>query len=161
MIEDLNNIFGICPRCQEVFRASEAGLRKYKRSGDFLDKLRGQERKNRKYAFDYQKQKETIRVKGVRSGRAQAEQVANNIDSVFHPLGLTADDAKLIMNPVDFIVFDGMHKDKIGENLERIVVVNNSNNSCPISSQVKQAIEEGRYEFATLKINYDGSIEER
>jgi len=160
MIEDLNNIFGICPRCEEVFRANEAGVRSRKRPGDFLDKLRGQERINRKFSQDFKKEKEQIRIKGVKEGRAQAEQIANDIDDVFYPLGLTADDAKLIMNPVDFLVFDGMHKDKVGENLERIVVVDYSNNSSSTSSQVKKAIEEGRYDFVTLRIDYDGSIKE-
>ena len=160
MIEDLNNIYGICPRCEEVFRASEGGLRKYKRRGDFLDKLRGKERQIRKSSLAFQKEREGIRIKGVTRGRSEAEEMAANIDGVFAPLGLTADDAKLIMHPVDFIVFDGMHKDKVGENLERIVVVNNSNNSSLASSQIERAIEEGRYEFVTMKANYDGSIEE-
>jgi hypothetical protein len=53
-----------------------------------------------------------------------------------------------------------MHKDKIGENLERIVVVDHANNSSISSPQVKKAIEEGRYEFTTLRIDYDGNIKE-
>ena len=160
MIEDPNNIFGICPRCEEVFRANEAGVRTHKRPGDFLDKLRGQERINRKFSQDFKREREQIRIQGVNEGRAQAERIANDIDDVFYPLGFTADDAKLIMNPVDFLVFDGMHKDKIGENLERIVVVDHANNSSISSPQVKKAIEEGRYEFTTLRIDYDGNIKE-
>ena len=158
MIEDLNDIFGICPHCEEVFRASEAGVRRRKRTGDFLDKLRVQERVNRKFYYQFKKDKEQIRIRGVQKGRAEAEQIANDIDDVFYPLGFTADDAKLIMNPVDFLVFDGMHKDKIGENLERIVVVDRFNT--PHSDQVKKVIEDGSYEFVTLRIDYDGNIKE-
>src|ERR1700733_10816860 len=102
-------IAGICPHCGHVFRLSDA--RPYKsvrHTPTILDKIdREQYRLDRAIA-QLDGLESELREKARSTGSTQAKRQLRCIDKVFSARGIDPHDVKVLCDPIDFIVFDGM-----------------------------------------------------
>ncbi|MCX7698090.1 MAG: hypothetical protein N2114_01310 [Candidatus Goldbacteria bacterium] len=107
-------IFGVCPCCGEIFRLSDAKISSKRRfKTDWLEKIEKKKEYLDKKEEKFEEIKEKIQEKAREKGYRRALKFVKQIDTVFLPRKLNADDAKVIFHPVDYAVFDGLVDDKV------------------------------------------------
>lgn len=157
-------IFGICPCCGQFFRLSDCKIYKDERKrSDWLARMQREDRKldllEEKVNEDLEFYKEQAREKG----RKEASRLTRKVDHIFTPMKLNADDAKVIFHPVDFVVFNGMKAAANGEGLKNILLLDGEKRSTEakqIQQSLRKAVEKEQYEWLTLRVNDDGTIQE-
>jgi hypothetical protein len=156
-------VFGICTCCGEFFRLSDCKLyQDAKAPTDWLDKLKKEQVRldnlEEKINEDMELKKQEAREKG----RLTANKLVKTVDKVFHPKQLNPDDAKVIFHPVDYVVFNGM-KDEGAEGMKNILLLDGEKKTTEgkaIQKSIMKAVDNGNYEWITLRVDNDGSIKE-
>lgn len=152
-------IFGICPNSNELFRLSEARIFTKKASSkDWLDKIVEENKRLDKREESILAREYMLRERARQKGRKLAMKAAKKIDSVFTPLKLNPDDAKVIFHPVDFIVFNGMKEKEEVKNLIFLDRQEKHKDHRELQKSIEQTINKENYEWRTLRIEPDGSI---
>jgi len=160
----LRQIYGVCPSCEEIFRVSDCSLyQKQKPIADWKDKIDKEidrlDLLEEKINDKINQAKEAARE----SGRKEADKLVKKIDPIFRPLRLNPNDAKVIFNPLDFIVFNGMNDRKENASLKGIVLLDNKKRrkeQLKIQKSIDKAVNSKSYEWLTITVNNDGSIDE-
>jgi predicted Holliday junction resolvase-like endonuclease len=101
-----------------------------------------------------------LRVEARARGRRSAQKAIGRIDRVFSPRRLHADDAKVLLHPVDYIVFNGMNS---SDSINRVVLLDRISTDTQrrrLQRSIEKTIERGSYEWVTLRVSEDGSITE-
>mgnify|MGYP001614428339 CR=1 FL=1 len=157
---ELRKILCICPCCGEIVRVSDLHLKVKKPIvKTWLDtyeaKIIAMNEKEEKFSEKEQK----IRDVAVKRGRDEAEKIVKKaILPIFTILKLDPYDVKPIMNPIDFIVFDGMtKKDKIKDIvfLSRASKIESLN---LIRKQIKENISKKNYTWQVGRIDDLGNL---
>jgi predicted Holliday junction resolvase-like endonuclease len=151
-------IFGICPRSGEFFRLSDCRIFPKKRPPpDWLEGLRKTADQLDRAEVRLGEKQEALREIARKKGRRQAMNIMKRIDPVFGPRKLNPDDAKVLCHPVDYVVFNGMNHSV----MKNIILLDRNRrqpNSRAIQKSIERAVEKGRYEWQTLRVSPDGSI---
>ena len=156
-------IFGICPCCGDFFRLSECDLFQGEApEADWLDSLTGRTQDIEAEAVDLANRKSLVREEAKTLGRIRANEEIKDIDTLFHPNNLSADDAKTIFHPVDFIVFNGMNdpKSRFVENLVFLDGPKETPEAKAIQTSIADTIANGEYEWIVLRVDKDGAVRE-
>lgn len=157
--QEFRTIFGICPCCGEVFRLSDVSLYvKGKRPRTIFDELT--ERGN---ALDRAEARPDEKEGGLREqarekGRRLAKRSLRRIDPVFSGRGIDPQDVKVIFDPIEYVVFDGMNVDR----LRGVMLMDRAPNTATrerIHKSVQGAIRKGNYGWATLRITANGQVQ--
>ncbi|MCW5827855.1 MAG: hypothetical protein KIT79_00935 [Deltaproteobacteria bacterium] len=160
LFEMQRSIFGVCPNSGEIFRLSDCQIYiKSRPKADWLDRFEAEgakvEAAQDRLDNDREKIKEAARIKG----RQAAEKAIRAVDRIFRPKRLNPDDAKVIFHPIDFVVFDG----KTDKRVEKLILLDRrtrpSDEQRQAQKSVAQAVEKERYEWLTLRVGEDGTIE--
>ena len=158
--QEFRKILCVCPDCGKIVRLSDLKLKmKAETENTWLDYYEFRERllSGREAKFDAVKGelREAARVEG----RRQAEVVFNNaIKQDFRRMKLDPIDIKPVLNPVDFVVFQGMNKD---EEISDLVFLSKKLANPMINrlrEQVKTSIENSYYEWLVARIDDNGKI---
>jgi len=99
-----------------------------------------------------------LRVQARARGRKNAQKAIRSIDRVFSPRKLHADDAKVLLHPVDYIVFSGMNS---SNNINRIVFLDRLSKDAQrrrLQRSIEKTIEAGKYEWVTLRVSENGTM---
>ena len=153
-----NHIFGICPCCGEPFRLNDARPHirdRYPRS--VFDDIDSEEERIDRAVERLEEQEMLLRAKAKEAGLKQAKKRLQKIDSVFSGARLDPQDVKVIFDPVEYVVFDGMK----GGELRRILLLGHPPTSRPrelLLKSIEQTIEKGNISFKTLRILEDGGL---
>ncbi len=159
--QEFRKILCVCPDCGRIVRLSDLKLKtKGETEITWLDYYEFRERllSGREAEFDAVKGelREAARIEG----RRQAEVVFNNaIKQDFRRMNLDPIDIKPVLNPVDFIVFQGMNK---SEEITDLVFLSKKLENPMINrlrEQVKISIENTNYEWLVARIDNEGKIE--
>jgi predicted Holliday junction resolvase-like endonuclease len=155
------NIFGLCPRSGELFRLSDCKVfLKTKPKRDWMDEVESESESLERSEERLDEKEEAMREKARAKGRKLARLAIRKIDPIFTPRRLNPDDAKVLFHPVDYIVFCGM-KD-VGS-MKQIVFLDRIAKSADhrrVQKSIERTIEKGRYEWKTIRVHEDGTIEE-
>jgi predicted Holliday junction resolvase-like endonuclease len=159
----LRQIFGVCSNCNEIIRISDGKLyQKRKPANDWKEDIDREisrlDSLQEKLEEKIDAQREAARV----AGRKAANKIIKMIDPIFHPLGLDCNDCKVIFHPVDFIVFKGM-SNRIDCSIKEVLLLDKNNKigeSLSIQKSIDNSIRSKNYEWLTLRVENDGSIEE-
>jgi predicted Holliday junction resolvase-like endonuclease len=158
-----NQIFGICPCCGEFFRLSECNLFQGEEpEQDWLNSLTSKKADIDAEAVELTNRKSLVREEANTLGRIRANEEIKDIDTVFHPNNLSADDAKTIFHPVDFIVFNGMNdtKSRFIENLVFLDGPKETTEARSIQRSIADTIANGEYEWIVLRVDKHGAVRE-
>lgn len=153
-------IFGICPKCNTLFRLSDCKIFSAKKpSPDWMDKIDLENQRLDEIEQGIAEKEQEVREKEREKGRLLAQKTVKKIDPVFAPRKLHADDAKVLFHPIDFIVFDGMNSNgKVDD-----VVLLDKQTTNPLQKKIQKSIEETirnqNYEWKTIRIEKDASIQ--
>lgn len=154
---NLRQTFCHCPNCSETYRLSDSVLFEEKRPNlDWFDKI---EREIAKIELAEKAMKEKIakaKLEATIEGRIQADAHIEQFDTLFKPLGLSPNDAKVHFHPVDYIVFNGMNG--LDPKIKNIVLLDRKENSGELQDSIKKCIHDERYGFLTIKIKNNGEV---
>ena len=154
-------IFGVCPHSGEFFRLADCAL--FTRTApiqDWMDKLEGASAKLDFAEENLAEKVESLREVARRQGRKLAQALARKLDSVFTPRRLDPDDAKVLFHPVDYLVFKGM---KTGPSISELLFLDRETRDSEhkqIQRSIEKVIDRGHYEWLTLRVKDDGTIQE-
>jgi predicted Holliday junction resolvase-like endonuclease len=158
--QEFRKILCICPCCGELKRISDLKLQvKGKTTKTWLDEY---ERKQSLLDIDEEKfanREEKLRELAREKGRRQAEIVFNKaIMPSFKALKLDPFDVKPILNPVDFVVFQGMNKKQEIHNIQLLSKQHDAPALITIRKQIENVILNKKYEWQVARIDEIGNI---
>lgn len=152
-------IFGVCPCCGELFRLSDCHIDKNpgRLPGDWMTKYKAESQKLDNFEMKIEEKRTEMKEKATAAGRAAATRQMKKADPLFNKLKLDVEDSKLILHPVDFLVFDGLNS---LEETRRLVFVDEkaSGDRLKLQKSIEKTIEKERYEWTTLQIDNAGQI---
>ena len=152
-------IFGVCTCCGEIFRLSDAKVYlKSKPDPDWLDKFHNSNARLEKAEEKVDAEEDEMREAARKKGRAAAMRKTKKIDKVFFPNKYNPDDAKVVFHPVDFVVFNGMKKNAI-KNLVLLDRQVKERGKKAIQKSIEKTVAKENYEWVTVQVSDDGSIE--
>lgn len=153
------HIFGTCPKCNNFFRLSDSKIfLKKKPVLDWMDEIELEGQKLDTREQEILEKKKELQKEASEKGRRLAQQSVRKIDSVFTPRKLDPDDAKVILNPIDYVVFNGMNT---AESIKNIVLLDRQTKPPQhrkIQKSIERVIEREKYEWQTLRVGKDGRI---
>lgn len=152
-------IFGVCPECGELFRLSDCAITKDQRPvSDWLTAIDREEERLGRIEERIEDQKLALQEAAARKGREAAVRMVRKFDPVFNPLELNPDDSRIILHPVDYLVFSGMTSK---QPLRKVIVLDRETKNPEqraVQRSIEQAVEKGRYDWQTLRVGNDGVI---
>ena len=173
-IDNLQNILGLCPCCGEIFLLTNAKLifteRKENKSkyGLYLSgqkefeamkfKIEKMQMSLDKLEEKHRQIMEEIRMVSREAGNTSAKRMLKKLDPVFSGRKIDPQDVKVIFDPIEYVVFNGMH----GKSIKKIELVGRrpkNKKEENIEKSINKAIEKGNYNFKVLRIDNDGNIE--
>lgn len=153
-------ILCICPCCGNIIRVSELHLKtKGVSAKTWLDEYEHKVRLLEKKEERFEDQKQRLRSLAVARGRKAAAVAFNEaISPKFKTLGFDLFDMKSILNPIDFVVFDGMNeKNAVNDVVFLSKYIRNPNLQL-IRRQIKKVIAKKDYEWQVARIDNIGQI---
>ncbi len=161
----LRQIFGICPYCECVFRLSDCKLYQRKKPAvDWKEKIDHEIARLDILEEKLEEKIELAREAAREAGRKQADKHIKKHDTIFYPLKLNPNDAKVVFHPVDFIVFNGMNNNNYGGGSIKNLLLLDKNDKAGeylnIQKSVEKAVDGGKYEWLTLRVEENGTITE-
>ena len=154
---DLSRIAGICPDCEQMFRLSDARPYRLTRpEPSIFDKLESEQARI-EHALDRLNAMEgQLREQARTTGLKQARRRLRKIDQVFDKLKLDPHDAKVVFDPVDFIVFDGMNRGKLRK-LVLLARLPATAVSDTLWGSLERTVEKGNFAFRILRVSREGA----
>ena len=157
---EFRKILCICPCCGDIVRVSDLHLKvKGPTTKTWLDTYEAKIIAMSKEEEKFNEKEQKIRDVAVEKGRNEAKKIVNNVVlPIFRKLKLNPFDVKPILNPIDFLVFDGMtDKEKIKNIifLSRISKIDSLN---LIRKQIKETIASKNYIWQVGRIDELGSL---
>lgn len=154
-------IFGICPRSGEFFRLSDCKIYlKAKPTHDWMDKLDSEAQRLDGIQERIENIKEELKEEAREKGRREADKVVRKIDRIFTPRKLNPDDANVIFHPIDYVVFNGMKHRNTMKNIIFLTRESEAVGDRRVTRSIEKVIEQGDYEWLTLRVQEDGTIRE-
>ena len=92
-------------------------------------------------------------------GRKAAMASTKKIDTIFTPNNYNADDAKVMFHPVDFLIFNGMKEKNSIDNLVLFDREVKEAAQKALQKSVEKTVEKENYEWITMQVSEDGSVE--
>ena len=99
-----------------------------------------------------------LRIEARAKGRKSAQKRIKTIDQVFSPRSLHADDAKVLLHPIDYIVFKGMNSSNLINGIVLLDRFSKDDQRKRLQRSIQKAIETRNYEWITLRVAEDGTI---
>jgi Predicted secreted endonuclease distantly related to archaeal Holliday junction resolvase len=100
-----------------------------------------------------------LREKAIERGRNKVPvMVKNCLCPEFKKLEYDPYDIKAIMDPVDFIVFDGLNQGKQVQSVTFLAKPTNSQ-MCEVTKTIKTAVSKGSYDWKVARITTTGKVE--
>jgi predicted Holliday junction resolvase-like endonuclease len=155
---EFGHILGICPCCGELFRLTDARpylKRKPMRSP--LDDIEEEEGRLARAGERLDDREAEHRERAAILGQRRAKRRLRNIDQTFSGSGLDPQDVKVIFDPVEYIVFDGMSNGSV----KRVVFMAHPPTNRyeeGVTASLDRTVKRGNYEFKTLRVTDDGKI---
>ncbi|MCW4017765.1 MAG: hypothetical protein NWF00_03675 [Candidatus Bathyarchaeota archaeon] len=159
VFQSFRRILCVCPCCGEIVRMSDLHL-KYsgKSPKTWLDKYELQ-------LFALQEKEEVFEAKEAEMRKKARERGRNKVPlmirkclcSEFKKLEYDPYDMKAIMDPVDFVVFDGLND---GKQVRSITLLSKTRNpkTRKITDSIKTTISKGNYNWKVARITTTGKV---
>jgi len=158
IFEEFNSILVICPCCGKVCRLGDARpyLKGCKPSMPFdrIERsMRQVERARERFDASELALRKEARLRGLRKAKGRLKE----IDPLFSGSGLDPQDVKVLFDPVEYVVFDGLRASV----LRRIVFMAeppSDRRQERVQSSLGTALRKGNLEFITLRVTDEGVV---
>jgi len=160
VFQSFRKILCICPCCGEIVRLSDLHL-KYsgKAPKTWLDKyeLEDLSLQNKEQLFE--EKEEELRQKSIERGRRKVPLLVKKcLCSEFRKLEYDPYDIKAVMDPVDFVVFDGLNA---GNEVRSIAFLSRklSQNLTIVTESLRKTVSKGNYDWKVARITTAGKVD--
>ena len=99
-----------------------------------------------------------MRERAREQGQRKAKRRLRKIDRVFSGAGLDPQDVKVVFDPVEYVVFDGLN----GAGMRQVLLIGEepaSHAQEKVHASIEEAIRKGNSEFLTLRVTDEGKVE--
>lgn len=158
-LRELQSLLCICPCCGEVFRLSEARL--YYGSPPartWFDRLRWEQERLARAEERFEERREELQERSRRAVERRLRKELRARDPVLSPQGYYPKDARVLVAPVDFVVFDGMHRGQARE----VVLLDHEagdRNRERVQRSLERAVGRGDVSWVLVRVEEDGRVE--
>jgi predicted Holliday junction resolvase-like endonuclease len=158
--QEFRKILCLCPCCNELVRVSDLRLKvKGPAEKTWLDEYENKQQKMDKKEEKFNEIESELRRKATEKGRKEAEKIIQkSIAPCFKTMKLDPFDVKPILNPVDFVVFNGMNKK---DSISNIIFLSKTCGFVGVNmyrKQIEKVVEENKYELQVARIDDNGKI---
>lgn len=156
--QQFRTILCITPCCKKLKRISDLKLKtNHKLTTTWLDEYEQESNKLDNKISLFEEKEVQMREIAVEKGRKDAEKIViQNLNPEFRKLKLNPFDIKPILNPVDFVVFNGMDKEEVVKNI--LFISTESKHLKDARKQVEKAIDNKKYDWKEGRISDKGQI---
>jgi len=149
----------MCPKCNALMRLNELNI-KYngKIEKTWLDKHQLQEDSVRQIENDFSVKESKIRKKGTEKARKKIPKIIEkSMERNIAALKLDPFDIQPVLHPIDFVVYNGMNKEKMKD---VILLSNKSTNQqiIKIQESITKAVKTNSYDWKVARVSLDGQI---
>ena len=149
----------MCPKCNALMRLNELKI-KYngKIEKTWLDKYQLQEDSVRQIENDFSVKESKIRKKGTEKARKKIPKIIEkSMERNIAALKLDPFDIQPVLHPIDFVVYNGMNKEKMKD---VILLSNKSTNQqiIKIQESITKAVKTNSYDWKVARVSLDGQI---
>lgn len=153
-------ILCVCPCCGEIVRVSDLHLQYNRKvAKTWLDNyelelvsLGDKERL-------FEEKEEMLRQKSIERGRAKVPMIVKQcLCEDFKQLNYDPYDIKAVMDPVDFVVFDGLNE---GKEVRSVTFLTRTPSIImqPVIDSLKKAVDNTKYDWKVARISTTGKVE--
>jgi len=166
-IDGIQEILAICPCCGHIFRLVEGKFifpEKPAESCFYLDLVSLENKVSvedqhlnaaeERFEAALEQQKEVL----WKRAQKRAKRRLKKIDPVFSARNIDPQDAKLIFDPVEYVIFHGLSSERV-QNLEFVIRHPNSKRAEVTTNSIIKSIKNGDVSFELLRMKNDGSFE--
>ncbi len=159
VFQSFRKILCVCPCCGEIVRMSDLHL-KYsgKAPKTWLDKYELQLLSLQEKDRLFTEKEAELHEKAIERGRSKVPlMVKNCLCSEFKKLEYDPYDIKAVMDPVDFVVFDGLN---VGKEVRSVTFLSRNPNSAmrTVADSIKTTVAKGRYDWKVARITTTGKV---
>ncbi|MGE4233212.1 MAG: Holliday junction resolvase-like protein [Bacteriovoracia bacterium] len=153
------SVIAVCPRAKDFFRLSDVHVcAKGGNSSDWLTTIQQQtlaleRREDRIGNIEF-----SLREKARIAGRKQAALQIKKVDKLFTPRGLKPQDAKPLLNPVDFVVFRNLNSGQRVSSIHLLDQKTKSATQLKIQRSICHAVTRGFISWVTIRVGDAGEI---
>jgi predicted Holliday junction resolvase-like endonuclease len=157
--QSLRKILCICPCCGELVRVSDLHLQyKGKVAKTWLDIYELDLVSLQTKEQEFEEKEDELREKAIERGRAKVPKIVNTcLCNDFKKLSYDPYDMKPVMNPVDFVVFDGLNEGKAVKDITFL-----TRTPCiamrPMIESLKAAVDKENYDWKVARITTAGKV---
>ncbi len=158
-LRELQSVLCICPCCGELFRLSEGRLfyASAPRRTWFDDLQREKERLQR--AEDrFEEERQKLGEMSRQSVERKLRRALRERDPVLTPRGYYPKDARPLLDPVDFVVFDGMN---LRGRVREVVLLDHvaeDRGRERVQTSLERALERGNLGWSVVRVGEDGQV---
>ena len=161
IFQTFRRILCICPNCQTLSRLSDLRL-KYtgKAPQTWLDTFEGKRSvlEGKENTFEEKEQK--IREEAIERGRKKVPTIISRAMSPdLRNLRYNPYDIKAVLNPVDFVVFDGLTAKEEIRNITFLSKNTDIRAVNEVRNSVTGAIQKGNYDWRVARVSSDGKVQ--
>ena len=160
VFQSFRKILCICPCCGEIVRLSDLHL-KYsgKAPKTWLDKYELELLSLQEKEELFEEKEEELRQKSIERGRRKVSLLVKKcLCSEFRKLEYDPYDIKAVMDPVDFVVFDGLNA---RNEVRRIAFLSRklSQNLTIVTESLRKTVSKGNYDWKVARITMAGKVD--
>lgn len=157
--EQINQILGICPCCGDLFRLADARpYLKGKKPHSVLDDLENEELRVERAEERLDEREAELREKAKISGLRSAKALLKKIDPIFSGKGIDPQDVKVIFDPIEYVVFDGLNS-AVTTRIVLSAGPPENRHQEKVQKSVARTLKRGDIQFHTLRVSDDGQID--
>jgi predicted Holliday junction resolvase-like endonuclease len=160
-LREQRHIFMVCPCCGEVVRLSDARISyQLKYADDWLDRIERSEERVGRQIESFEERRKELRDRSVARARQRIlPQLLRKVVPAVSSLKLSPMDVKTIMDPVGYVVFDGLNSARGCRRILFLDTEEASRERQRIRESIGRAIRRGDMGWTTVQIGQDGTIE--
>jgi predicted Holliday junction resolvase-like endonuclease len=158
--QDFRKILCVCPCCGELVRVSDLHLQyKGKVAKTWLDNYELDLVSIAEKEQKFEERAEDLRQKSIERGRAKVPKLVKEcLCDDFKTLSYDPYDVKAVMDPIDFVVFDGLNE---GKNVRKVTFLTRKPSAImrPVIESLKKTVDNGNYDWKVARISTEGIVE--
>lgn len=153
-------ILCVCPCCNKLARISDLKLKAAEpEPKTWLDEYEAKDQELAKMEEAFEEEQENLRKEAKEKGRETAKEALYEvICPSLKKLELDLFDVRPIFYPIDFVVFEGMNRERTVRNIRLLTREHDYPSIKPIQDQIKNAVIQNKYNWRLARVEETGNI---
>ena len=156
--KEMKQLYGFCPCCGDVFRLSDVEIfTRTPAPHTPFDKLAAQQDRQDRQFERFKEREREIRLDATRRGQRKAARQLRKLSPYLYDRAANANDVKVIFDPVEYLVFHGLTKERCTL-IELVDHPAETSQREQAQKSIARAIKAGNLEWQTFRVGPNGNI---